>query len=415
MFVHGFKVNLRLTNMLKNNARKQSKHYKLLKGSETSKIQHLKGKKVTIINEFAGVGNLYTYFSEKTVKNTMLLIKYKQRNFRSFMKNLSLFNKENKKNIEFSKINIIFGYSKSGKTTFLKDLNSIFLGKNKHILINGTQTISGDFNVFYLNSTDGIRDHLKLSSKSLVRKLIVESQFSNDFNGLCLELSKNITKAKDEIANILKEVLPNLTFSINNIDNPLNLLIDNAEISLNIESSTEDKEELFSLVESLGKLTKTQTIVIIDDFNNDLDEEATINFFDNINTSDAYFILSTKRPIPQHLINTKTRIFTLRNFELIAIPPFEKLALESQDAKEENHSFEEYMLGIGYLKESNEYKKLLETINLDVISNILRILTSKNPVISEKQISGKVTIIPENKMEQKLYQYIFELLNLNNQ
>ena len=334
----------------------------------------------------------------------MLLIKYKQ-----------LFNKENKKNIEFSKINIIFGYSKSGKTTFLKDLNSIFLGKNKHILINGTQTISGDFNVFYLNSTDGIRDHLKLSSKSLVRKLIVESQFSNDFNGLCLELSKNITKAKDEIANILKEVLPNLTFSINNIDNPLNLLIDNAEISLNIESSTEDKEELFSLVESLGKLTKTQTIVIIDDFNNDLDEEATINFFDNINTSDAYFILSTKRPIPQHLINTKTRIFTLRNFELIAIPPFEKLALESQDAKEENHSFEEYMLGIGYLKESNEYKKLLETINLDVISNILRILTSKNPVISEKQISGKVTIIPENKMEQKLYQYIFELLNLNNQ
>lgn len=330
------------------------------------------------------------------------------------MDNLSLFSKETKKSIVFSKINIIFGYSKSGKTTYLKELNSVFLGKNKHIIVNGTQTIPGDFNVFYLSSTDDIKDHLKLSSKSLVRKLIVESQFSNEFNNLCLDLSSKISKAKEEISNILNQALPNLKFNINNIDNPLNLLIDNAEISLDIESSTEEKEELFSLVEKLSKLTKNQTIVIIDDFNNDLDEESTISFFNNIMSSNAYFILSTKRPIPQNLIDEVTSIFTLRKFELIAIPSFKKMALESQNLKEENHSFEEYMLGIGYLKESNEYKQLLNSINNDVVSNILRILTSKNPIISKTQIANKVTIIPSDEFEEKLYQYIFELLNLNN-
>ncbi len=330
------------------------------------------------------------------------------------MDNLSLFNKETKKSIVFSKINIIFGYSKSGKTTYLKELNSVFSGKNKHILVNGTQTIPGDFNVFYLSSTDDIKDHLKLSSKSLVRKLIIESQFSNEFNNLCLDLSSKMEKAKEEISNILNQTLPNLKFNINNIDNPLNLLIDNAEISLDIESSTEEKEELFSLVEKLSKLTKNQTIVIIDDFNNDLDEESTISFFNNIMSSNACFILSTKRPIPQNLIDEATSIFTLRKFELITIPSFEKMALESQNLKEENHSFEEYMLGLGYLKESNEYKQLLNSINNDVVSNILRILTSKNPIISKTQIANKVTIIPSDAFEEKLYQYIFELLDLNN-
>lgn len=326
-------------------------------------------------------------------------------------KTLSIFNKDNKKITEFSKINIIFGYSKSGKTTILSNLNNIFLGKDKHNLINGTQTIPGDFNVFYLGSKDGIKDHLKLSSKSLLRKMILENQFSKEFSDCCEQISKGISQAQLEIESLIREILPGVRLEINDSNNPLGLLVDNMNISLEMDTASEEKEELFSLVNALSKTTKNQTIVLIDDFNNDLDEETTIKFFDEINRSNAVFVLTTKKPIPQYLIDNDVRIFASRQLNLIPLPSLEKMVLNSQSYTEEYHTFEEYMLGIGYLKDSQEYKTMINLIKNDEYSNILRILTSKQPIISNIYERGKVTIIYKNEEERKLYEYILNIIN----
>ena len=328
---------------------------------------------------------------------------------------ISIFDKDTKKILEFSKINIVFGYSKSGKTSFLKDLNSIFLGKNKHFLVNGTQTIAGDFNVFFIESKDGIKDHLKLSSKSLLRKLILDSKFSDNFQNISSNISLELNKLKEELENIIKGYLPNLTFDIDNLEEPVNLILDNASVSLDIDSSTEDKEELFTLINSLAKASEIPTIVIIDDFNNDLDEETTIDFFNLINNSDAHFILSTKRPLPQNLVDKNTCIFAIRESKIYAIPQFEKLVLDALELKENNHTFEEYMLGNGYLKESSEYKSLLNSIKCDSMNNIFRILTSKQPIIASEPIDGRVVLFSKNDYETKLYRHLFNILELDDQ
>ncbi len=329
-------------------------------------------------------------------------------------KTLSVFNKESKKITEFSKINLLFGYSKSGKTTILSNLNNIFLGKDRHNLVNGTQVIAGEFNVFYLGSKDGIKDHLKLSSKSLLRKMIIENQFSDTFSNCCNQISKNINLAQSEIESLIRNVLPNVKLEINGIDSPLELLVDNMNISLEMDTASEEKEELFSLVNSLSRSTKNQTIVLIDDFNNDLDEETTIKFFEEINKSNAIFILTTKKPLPQYLIEDNVRIFATRECNLISLPSLEKMVLNSQSISEEYHTFEEYILGIGYLKESLEYKTMINLVKNDEYSNILRLLTSKNPVISETYERGKVSIVYKNDGEEKLYNYVLNLINSNN-
>ena len=331
------------------------------------------------------------------------------------LRNISIFDKETNKFLNFSKINIFFGYGKSGKTSFLKNINSIFLGKNRHTLVDGTITVTGDYNVFFLETKDGIKDHLKLSSKSLVRKLIINSKFSDNFNDIVRNVASELNKLKQEIESIILDSLPSLNFEINSIDDPLNLLLDNASLSLEIDSSTEDKEKLFSLINALTKNNENQTIVIIDDFNNDLDEESTIKFFEEMNKTNAYFFLTTKKAFPQYLIDDNVQLFTIRESIIYTIPSYERLALDALELKEDNHTFEEYMLGNGYLKGSNEFAALILQIKNDNMNNIFRILTSKSPVIANQPVLGKVTIIPKNDYEVKLYQHVFNILGLNNQ
>lgn len=330
---------------------------------------------------------------------------------KKFMSNLSVFNKNTKKIFEFSKINILFGYSKSGKTTLLSGLNSIFLGKDHNNLVNGTQTVNGDFNVFYLGSKDGIKDHLKLSSKSLVRRMLNDQSFSDDFHHYCDDIIKGINGAQQEIEGVIRQVLPKTKIEIPDATRPLDLLLDNISISLEMDSSTEEKEELFSLVNSLSKMTKNKTIVLIDDFNNDFDEETTIKFFDEIKESNAYFILTSKKPISQHILTNEVQCYAVRHYQMIPIPPLDKLVSLSQE-QEENHTFEEYILGNGYLKNSGYAEIIVDNLKNDQISNLLRILTSKKPIISDKNHDGMVTIIPRTDEEKRLYEYIFGLLDI---
>lgn len=70
------------------------------------------------------------------------------------------------------------------------------------------------------------------------------------------------------------------------------------------------------------------------------------------------------------------------------------------------------MINAGYLQNSFIPEVFAEKILNDERQNVLRILTSKNPVINYSPIQGKVTICPNNLEEEKYYRHIFEILNI---
>ncbi len=325
---------------------------------------------------------------------------------------ITVFNKEAKKFYEFSRLNLIFGYAGSGKSTFLSLLSSIFTGKDKHHLVNGTQTVAKDFNVIYLGTDDGISNHLKLSSKSLLRRIIAESKYSDSFDQSCEQMFKGMNQAQEEIEGRIKEILPGSTVKITDSGHPLDFLIDNMTIEIEGDSSSEEKKKLFGLIRSLSSNTAIKTIVLIDDFNDDFDEETTLKFLEEIDKSNAYFFLTTKRSTPQTYLEEGVKIFAMREFEAIPLPDIKTLLLNSLVENQEYKTFEEYITGKGYVENSGLAEMFLHYIQGDEKTNLLRILTAKSPVLAHENIPGKVTIVPISTEEERLYKSVFESLGI---
>ena len=325
---------------------------------------------------------------------------------------ISVFDKDKKKFSTFSKINLLFGYAKSGKTSALSKLSDIFSGKDKHHLVNGAQAMPNDFNIIYVNSTEGLSNHLKLNSKSLVRKLIEMNRFSADFENASKDVQVGLESAKNELQLFLSRILPGSTIKMANENNIMDLLLDNVTVEVNSNSDSDGKWNLFSVVDGLASEIQNQTIVLFDDFNKDFDEEMTISFFEKLRKSSAIFILTSRRSFPQSLIHEEDSVFAIRNDEMIQIPPIAKMARDQIIQGDAYATFEEYMLNAGYLQASSIPDAFVKKILNDERQNVLRILTSKEPVINCSPIEGKVTICPNSLEEEKYYRQIFELLGI---
>ena len=329
------------------------------------------------------------------------------------MEKLTIFSKEKSKIRTFSKINLLFGYAKSGKTTLLEELSNIFSGKSRHYLVNGTQTIGGDFNVFNISSSDGIKDHLKLSSKSLLRKMIEENSYSKEFSAFCSMISKGIEGAKGELEAAIKSVLPGMQIEISDSDKPLDMLIANMSVSLDSDSSSEEKEELFSLVRSLATKSDKENIVLVDDFNSNLDEEGILSFFAQARQCPARFFLTCKTAIPQNVLDEDTSIFCIRHETLYSIPPLNEMIEKGLgEDKNDKITFEEYMLGKWYSDYSGINNGIIKAVKSDQCSNIFRILTSRSPIIANDYVSGKVCIVPKSALEENIYRKLLEMLDI---
>ncbi len=87
---------------------------------------------------------------------------------------LNFYQNDIKKTLELHKINIFYGYSESGKTTFAETLNEGLSGKDKSITLNNLNIIKNEKNVVFINSKESIIDHIKLSSKSYLKKYYYE-------------------------------------------------------------------------------------------------------------------------------------------------------------------------------------------------------------------------------------------------
>lgn len=330
------------------------------------------------------------------------------------MENLLIINENKRKNLNFSRCNLVFGYCGAGKTKFLEELNGIFSGKNKNWLYNGCNISSMDFNVISISGNENINSHLKLSSKSLLSKYIAKNNFSNEFKIACETLSETLEYTRKEIELSLSNILNDAKVNIKSIDDPLDFILGNISITCSDISSSDERKSLLSLIKSITKLNGSKTIVLIDDFTNNLDEENICSFINDILNLDAYFVLATNKTIPQYFLNNEIKIFAIRDNEAFCFQDLDQLLIDAIEGQPEYYSFEEYMLGKGYTRKSGILNLYIDIIRNDINTNFFRILTSKNPIINDKYIKGKITIVPRSPNEEKLYKYIFELLKISN-
>lgn len=326
---------------------------------------------------------------------------------------LSICDENNRKYLNLSKVNLVFGYAESGKTYCLEHLVDVLSGKEKNYTVNGAHVKPDDFNVIYIPAKENIANHLKLNSKSLVRRLIQDHKYSKSFQDAEVAISNEIKIMEDEVTANIRSVFPSSSIRAISLDDPLQLLIDNLTLSFDNDSVSFARKSLFELVTKVVSLTGKQSVVLIDDFNNDFDEESAIKFFDDIEGCDAVFVLASSHPIPQCLLTDDITLFACRNHDVFALPQLSNFLLDSLVGQPEYTSFEEYMLGRGYAIGSEINKAYLSIIQEDQKTNFLRILTSKAPCIADQPVKGKVTIVPRNQNERKVYETLFDLLKID--
>ncbi len=328
---------------------------------------------------------------------------------------ITVFDKENKNFYKFSQINLLFGYSGSGKTQTISNLISIFSGKTKKFLVDGAQVTPNDFNIINISSGEGLSSHLKLSSKSLIRKTIEKSELDDEFKGSFDMVQRGFEAAQNQLQAFIRKIIPGATLEISSLERPMSLLLDNVSIDVESDSSSESKWSLFSIARKLAEETNSRSLIFVDNFNSDFDEEFTIRFFDEMKKTNAYFFLTSSKTIPQYLLEDDTSVFAIRDMQMIPIPPLNAIALDGITESPEYQTYEEYMLDAGYMQNSSVLKSFLQALKSDVNANVLRILCSKHPVLSPTPIPGKITICPRSKSEEKIYKAIFENLEIPSQ
>lgn len=323
-----------------------------------------------------------------------------------------VFDKETRNFFHFSGVNILFGYSKSGKTSTISKLVSIFSGKEKQFLVNGVQAMPNDFNIISIVSGDGIVPHLKLNSKSLLRKLLEQDEVKNKVQSSLEVVQSEFERLQEQLQLSISQILPEATVEISNLAKPMSILIDNVSIEIGDDSSSSNRKELFSIACRLAESSKAKTLIFIDDFASSFDEEATMAFFEQVKATNATFFLSSSKPIPQFLIDDDTSIFAVRSSKLKTLPKLQNLVVSGITKTSEFQTYEEYMLSSGYMNGSKILDLFLDQMRADMNSNILRILCAKSPIIAASPVAGKVTIIPRSSNEQDVYASVFELLGI---
>ncbi len=328
------------------------------------------------------------------------------------MENLALFSNEKRKNIYFSNINLFFGYSGSGKTTLLDDLSSIFNGKNKNYLMNGIPIHSNDFNIIKVSSFEDLSSHLKMSTKSLLKKYFHEIIYSEQFITESNSILSSIKALATEMSSSIQDILPDseLEFSY---DNLIDVILDLSTIVTKEDSHSYYKRSLLKLVDDLSKLTSKKTLILMDDYDSSLDEDALIDLFDIMTKSNAYYFLTSSKPLPQQFISEYITIFGVRDGKLIPFPNIKDLISSCLESQPTYKSFEEYMLSKGFIETSGIVDMYIRKLKEDQCANLMRILTAKNPIVTNTPSPGKVCIIPKSKEEEEIYNAALEILNTN--
>ncbi len=325
-------------------------------------------------------------------------------------------NTDIKKEIEISSVNIFYGYSGSGKTSFSKMIEEGLLGKDKSFSINGSNIIKDELNVVYLDSKESIQEHLKLSSKSYLKKLyhkpiydylLTNENILDNINEEFKDINNTLQGISDKFNNRSSINKLSLNFKLPSIDTLINECVN---VSLEEEiTSSQSRQLLFNLITLLDS-TEKESHIIIDNFDSFLDEEAIICFFNLIKDFNGKLYLFTNKPSSLMYAINNFSIFNIRNNNLYNLSNIEYLITNSI-SETEHSNYIDYMLNTGYIKNSGELSYLLNTIINNSICNLGRMLTSRNYKIVDKIRFDCVPIIPNNENERKFLESINNLIN----
>ncbi len=323
---------------------------------------------------------------------------------------------EKKKEIEISGINIFYGYSGSGKTAFSKILEDGLNGKDKSFSIDGSSILKEEYNVIYIDSKESIHEHLKLSSKSYLKRLYQKplQEYLLNNEELISKINSEFTEI-NETLNLIAEKFNKrssiqdlrINFKLPNNDT---LISECVNISIDKQiSSSKSREMLFNLI-TLLTIEEKETHIIIDNFDSFLDEEAIIHFFNILENYNGKLYLFTNKPSSMLYAIDKYSIFCLKKNNIYNLTNINYLLLQSINT---NNRFDyvDYMLNDGYLKESGLLDEELNRIKNNSICNLGRMLTSNNYKITNTISYEYVTIIPNNKVEEKFLLKINNLIN----
>lgn len=317
---------------------------------------------------------------------------------------------KNEVSLEIRKINTFYGYSSSGKTMLAKTLNEGLSGKNKSFTINNYPVIKEENKVVFINSEESLIDHLKLSSKSLIRQLYHNKliEYFNTNSNIITQINASFEEVNSLLTSITESfnyktsfAKMNLKMSVDSVDE----LIDNfVDVSFDVDnlSSSSSKEILFYLISSLNSSTQKPVYIIIDDFDSLFDEELTLKFYKFIKDFNFTFFLFTNKAnsLPYNLdING---VFSVRENKIINFSNFLYLIKKSLLNNEtiENHTFEEYMTNFGYFETSGVLEDVVQKIKINSIYNFGRMLTNKAFTITDTIDLDQICIIPTTKEEK---------------
>lgn len=320
-----------------------------------------------------------------------------------------------KNTIEVSKVNIFYGYSGSGKTKLAKTLEEGLLGKDKSFSINGSNIIKDENNVLLLDSKESIHEHLKLSSKSYLKKLYYKpmqdylnenEQVLDNINKQFSEINKQLHKITNKFNKRSTINTINLEFKITSNESILNDCI-NVTISDDI-SSSQSREMLFNLITILN--FEKNTHIIIDNFDSFLDESGIITLFKLLENFNGIAYLFTNKPTSIMYSINKYSIFSVRNENIYNLSNLTYI-LNDSIIQDENKTYIEYMLNEGYDNITNKNQIELSRMINNSICNIGRMLTSKEYIICNEINYDIISIIPNNEKEEVFLKKINNLIN----
>ena len=295
--------------------------------------------------------------------------------FSKMARKITLFNKENRKFFELNRLNLIFGPSFSGKTTCLDDFASIFSGKKSKYEIDGTAIVPDEWNLITIRSDDGISTQLKMSPKSLLRSTIKEEISGEHWDDEIEKLENSVSSIQNRLADLLLPLLPSATVSFGAKGKVSDLILDNVTVSLNDTSSSLEKEAMLKLVVKLFN-DHGNSVVLIDDFADKLDEEQATAIMEEMKAGKATFIVASRHPLPQSIWDDEITVMASKDGRLIQIQPLSKLLKRPKEGK--TITFEEYMIGNGYDSLITE-ERLLKEVQNDGGNSLFRLLCLKRP------------------------------------
>ena len=205
---------------------------------------------------------------------------------------------DNNHYLVFKNINLFFGGTSSGKTTLSEFFNKAFSGQSKEFMIDHYYFFKNQFDVIYINGVTNLTDEVKLSSKTLLNRILKEIISSQD--------EMLIDQIKQNIVYEMKPIISEIQNRISIVKEPPDFYVDDLIKLLklfypffndfDINSSSSSRFITLNLLYAFDNNNK-EKIFIIDDFDLYLDLSQMLYLIDKFNQLDKYTFLLFSRSI----------------------------------------------------------------------------------------------------------------------